>query len=328
LLPGSFGQLGYVTGTGGSISQGMALFSGMAKAGAGGLGEDWMAAARRADSQDGAEVHIIIPLIDYGYTGSFNNAEITVSRANSGVYQAVGPEDVIPGQDVGYPLSGHVTIERYSPTVLKGSFSAALVDMSRVPITKALNPTLPIHASIKGDFNIVAPWQGDNRNGLTSPYEDVEQLKQDMTEAYPFLGNRVDEMVDQMVANRKQGSGNGPAQAQGAAGSCDCSCNRLGMSDPVCEPVCRVSFSACGGKKFEPPEGIMDKVHSQETSLEKPVDSSELARLRQRFRELLKERYPGENLKSTRGYLLQLFDAMDTIEQRKNFVTVYENDTG
>jgi hypothetical protein len=209
LLPGSaFTGFGYVTGTGGSGAQMMSVFSGIAEAGAAQLSQEWQASMEELQATEGGTVSISIPMIDYGFTGSFDNANMIVSGKNGATYRAEGPADDIPGPGIGFPLSGKVTIEKYTPYVLKGSFSADLVDVSNRPPFESQDPVSPIAASIEGSFHIVGPWQGDRRTEYVPPDNEMAVHRQDLNEAFPAIGSG-------MAEERVSESGNAAGSAGG-----------------------------------------------------------------------------------------------------------------
>src|SRR5690606_24214402 len=136
-------------------------------------------AAELADSIDGSSVNIMIPLIDYGFSGSFDNAWLRVSRRGGGQYFAIGPQDIMAGPGVACPIAGRVTIEEHTPTLVRGTCAGDLVDMDRVERVGD-NPTLPVHETIAGTFQIVAPWRGDERVTVVQPGDPFDNVVQDL----------------------------------------------------------------------------------------------------------------------------------------------------
>lgn len=213
------------------------------------------ATRKRLSQMEGAYVNIQIPDISYGFTGSFSNALITVSGRDDVRYQSIGPNDVMPqAMQPHYPLSGNVTIEEFTPVILKGRFSARLVDMDRVePGTR----TLPIHRTVDGQFSITAPWDGDPDIERMVPSD--EAAIQSLTEAFPFaFGGGLKELArrhDVPFPSRPGGpSGGGPSgsSADSSAGagftrvrSCDCDCQPLESFSSYCRPICAVKVRYC-----------------------------------------------------------------------------------
>jgi len=114
--------------------------------------------------KDGAGVSIVIPQIQPGYTGTMSNAHLRVSKAihpdgsDNGGYDAIGPW-VGSCQNGYWPSTGKVTIEEFSQYVIRGSFSAQLVDSS----TRKSCQSAPIAKSINGTFVISEIHWGQNQ---------------------------------------------------------------------------------------------------------------------------------------------------------------------
>ncbi|MDP6952826.1 MAG: hypothetical protein QGF53_08705, partial [Alphaproteobacteria bacterium] len=110
-------------------------------------------------------LQIVIPAIEYGFSGTADNAQITLADADG-------------------PLSGHVTIEEYTPFMLRGSFSA--------------------ERHIVGTFSVAAPWQGDPRSVSLSASDTADDIRQDLVERFPSLsGEALDVMVAEALAHRQ-----------------------------------------------------------------------------------------------------------------------------
>lgn len=110
-------------------------------------------------------LQIVIPLIEYGFAGTVDNARIAVSAA-------------------GGPLSGQVTIEEYTPFILRGSFSA--------------------ERRVMGTFAVAAPWQGDRRAARQSVNDNPDDIRQDLVERFPSLtGEPLEERMVEEMARRQ-----------------------------------------------------------------------------------------------------------------------------
>lgn len=156
-------------------------------------------AERQLDARDGDRIRIAIPKIEYGFSGTFNNADIRVDRARSGErdneknYRTTGPN--VP-RDNGYgeiskPPNGKVTIDEYSHYVLRGSFSGTLVDDQTDNMG---NPI--VVGDISGTFNIPSPFTGDENFSLvTEQFED--EMINSMLEMIPASQLPVQEMIKQ-----------------------------------------------------------------------------------------------------------------------------------
>jgi hypothetical protein len=247
MAPGMYGSGVQSTGRGGVFGQFASMLSGVAAAGPEQSMEEMQRLADLADSFDGSHVSITFPLIDYGFTGTFNNAYLSVSRRGDGVYQALGPQDAQPGPGVQFPLSGRVTIESYTPMILRGSYSANLVDMERVNLTGD-DPTLPIHETIEGRFQIIGAWRGDERIGVTAAEEPVDSVLKDVQEMMPGIDPQyLKDILAAQDTDLPDIGGPGGSAGGYIGPACDCSCNRAPDAEPPCDEVCAGTFAACEG---------------------------------------------------------------------------------
>jgi hypothetical protein len=153
-----------------------------------------MAAELQADAdrmqRDGVGIVIRIPLIDYGFEGQIDDAGIRVTQAGGGWLIAMGPRDIDPAVDfTRFPSSGKVTIEQFSPALLKGRFSGELVEpYDRQRETRdrqrgIRHPVLEVVRNIEGRFWISGPWQYDDRyESIMDEAEMAEWLSGDLVE--------------------------------------------------------------------------------------------------------------------------------------------------
>ncbi len=233
LMPGMYGTFGHTTTQGGQLAQMMDQLMAMGEVTNAGTLEDM---ARQADAQDGSSITIAIPLIDYGFAGSFGNASISMNRANSdshgSIYQAVGPRDAIPGPGAEFPLSGQVTILEYTPWVMRGTFSASMVDKAEADMSVD-DPLLAVVHNLSGSFNIIGPWRGDDRAQVIKPEKIQRNVTQD-------VGSFFDTPVADQSGTMGQ-SGSASAQAKKSSGRCDCSCNIADSAPPQCPQQCQYS---------------------------------------------------------------------------------------
>ncbi|WP_041682735.1 hypothetical protein [Pusillimonas sp. T7-7] len=208
--------------------------------------------AGRVSQMEGVHVDIQIPDISYGFTGSFNNARISVSGRDDTNYVSIGPQNVTPrGMHAHYPLSGQVSIEEFTPAALRGRFAARLVDMDRV---KPGTQTLPTHKTISGQFVITAPWEGDPNIERMVP--SAESSLQSLTEASPFaFGGGLEELARRhdIPITRSGPAGQSSGKSGGSAAgatfprvqSCDCTCQPLESYSSYCRPICSVKAHSC-----------------------------------------------------------------------------------
>ena len=105
LTPGVLGDFSLTMGTGGMVGQFLSHLTGIADNGIAATNEALLAAQQKMIETEGSEVNIVIPVIEYGFTGSFDNAHITVSGANdAGAYQALDSQSQHTGH---VPLGIH-----------------------------------------------------------------------------------------------------------------------------------------------------------------------------------------------------------------------------
>jgi hypothetical protein len=286
LMPGMAGSLDQTTTQGGQSAQLMDQLLALGQSMDAGTLEDW---AREADSRDGTSVNLVIPLIDYGFSGSFGNAYITMNRANRdthySVYESIGPRDAKPGPEKAFPLSGSVTIEEYTPWVLRGSFSAAMVDKARSDMN-ADDPVLTVVHQLTGTFNVTGPWRGDRRASVAQPDDLERMVRQDVGSVFAVgLGDGA--RGPGAAPGGGGASGEGSSSGMDTGVLCDCSCNGVDSAPSDCQAACEGTFLACRG---EPVAMLTDEYFAQQADLEVTVESYS-ADLRKRFEAFLRDRY-------------------------------------
>ena len=205
LMPGMYGSLDHTTTEGGVLAQFMDQLMAMEDVTGPGTLEE---IARQADAQDGSSISIVIPLIDYGFTGSFGNASISMNRAHAdthgSVFEAVGPRDAMPGPGHGFPLSGQVTILEYTPWVLRGTFSAGMVDLAESDLSGD-DPELQVIHNLSGNFNIIGPWRGDERAQVVTAGNIERSVVQDIGSVFGgTVSKEAGTMSQSTPANRQQ----------------------------------------------------------------------------------------------------------------------------
>jgi len=209
----------------------------------------------------GSRIHLRIPMIDYGFTGGFDNAAVEVTKADDDRhgYEAFGPKAWEGNRPHRRPPNGHVTILEYSPTVLRGSFRAGLVDEANPGSDDA-----PIVATrIEGEFLITTPWQGDPHFVLDQGAAR-EALVENLLQQSPMGTEMMRELIrssgaspqalcdagldDGQLAALGFASGCAPASSAGAvssACSCDCDARPEEEKNPACPLACRTAWAAC-----------------------------------------------------------------------------------
>lgn len=241
LVPGTYLNLGQSAGSGGAASQVFSSMMGQAMANPfdaeGVMGE----LKEKLESIDASSVSIMMPFIDYGFTGSIDNAMIS-TRVGGIHMQSVGP----PDQTQQTPLIGSVSIEEYTPMRIQGSYSAPLAYFEPSPGPDQ-PPIYKRGPTLTGTFNQVAPWLADGRVAHIQ-LQSQEEMADD-------IGNALGVPAATMRSLRQQGAipgGAGPGAASNGGGSggavgggCDCDCANKGKVDELCEFFCEEDFAAC-----------------------------------------------------------------------------------
>jgi len=237
LVPGTYASLGQSTTAGGGAAQLFGGLQAMAKTSTLDSEPVVRALAARVDTIDGSSVRIAMPLIDYGYSGTFSNAAISVDMSGGRTLSAFGP----PNEQQRTRLTGVVTIEEYTPFVIRGSFTAPLAEF--VPSAQQ-EPVYTRRQTVSGTFASVAPWLVDER--IEIQLDSQQQMTDDIVNT---LGLPAD-----MVYSMKQDGTipGGPASAPSSSPSsnagpqeCTCECSMRPFADELCELLCEEEFAAC-----------------------------------------------------------------------------------
>jgi hypothetical protein len=203
-----------------------------------------VAAHRRAAALDGSDIALIFPLIDYGFTGVFNEAEVHFSRAEGHRLEARGPDDSDPGLRRDMRASGRVTIEEYAPDVLRGSFAAQLVDPTEN--LQGANASYTVVRSVEGTFVVASPWREDERMEVGPSASMEYDAMEDMVTIVPGMtpGMEIPSLpsAPQEGADAAGPSSRAPSSSNvgGTTSACDCSCQAF---DRVQELSDRMSAS-------------------------------------------------------------------------------------
>ncbi len=260
LMPGSFADLFQTTGTGGGLAQLMSQFTAIADKGVFATSAGINDALQKTADTEGSLVELQFPAIDYGFQGTFSNADIKVS---SGVdrqkFYAKGPNDIQRGRGRLYPTSGVVTIDEFTPFVLRGSFQAGLVDLPNIDFSMVGDDyTLPIARTISGSFAITAPWEGDDRvEPVVTAGGTHESAIQDLYEAFPAIRNfNLEEMIPPETLEELK-TGEGTANTIGSLPTsevsefpvCACECSYDRSQPRSCLKICKPVILSCGQAK-------------------------------------------------------------------------------
>lgn len=243
-VAGILSSVSQATGRGGAFGQFMSMLSGVADVGPLEATERYQESLERAAQYDGSSVNIVIPLIDYGFTGSFDNAYITVSKKGDGEYESIGPADIQPGPGQLFPLSGRVTIEEYSTAVMRGTFSAALVDREDIA-ELGDDGSLPVRHDIAGRFQIAVPWMEDGRVHRETP----ESLDIEVTEDLAGISPELDAWLESIAEEQARDDAGGGDSTGGTLPGCYCACNAPDAVREACSEQCAPTIAACAGQQ-------------------------------------------------------------------------------
>ncbi len=241
LLPGGMYGSGWTSsGRGGVFGQFAGMMSGMGQISQQEFGGNIKDAVAAQESMDGAKVTLSFPLIDYGFTGTFDNASLVVSAKGRETYKAIGPQDAQPGPGKRYPLSGYVKIEKYTPWEMTGSYSGDLVNIDQL-VALGEGASLPIARSVSGRFHIVAPWKDDDRTTIEFTEDPVDSVTADVEQMMGGLSNKNRQIIEDAI------SGNTPSVSSGGSleNVCTCECGTQAQSDELCVLMCEEEFTAC-----------------------------------------------------------------------------------
>jgi len=241
LTPGTYLNLGQSAGSGGAASQVFSTMMGQAMANPFDAQQVMIELDEKLKSIDASHVSITMPYIDYGFTGSINNAMI--STVVGGMHMdSIGPMD----SNQQTPLIGSVRIEQYTPMGMRGSFSAPLAYFEPAPGPNQL-PIYKRGPTLTGTFNQVAPWLEDGRSTRIELQSHAEMADD--------IGKALGVPSSTMRSLKQQGAipgGAGPGASSGGGGSggglggdCDCDCASKDQVDELCELLCEEEFAAC-----------------------------------------------------------------------------------
>lgn len=243
LVPGSYGALGMTTGDGGLAAQAFGGLMSMARTSMVDAGPVMQEIEAKLDQIDGHRVSISIPLIDYGFRGDFDNAAISVDMSGDRIWRAISHPDAVGRTR----LTGSVTIEEYSPFMVRGRFTAPLAEFVENP---SGGPALyQRRDTIRGRFNSLAPWLVDARVEVVQTASH-EEIAEDIANALGLSPKTVQTLRDQGVipqgnALPNASGGNSGGGAIQTPVECTCECAIKSVADDLCQLLCEEEFAAC-----------------------------------------------------------------------------------
>ena len=196
-------------------------------------------------------VKITIPLVDYGFTGSFDKAEIELKRHQD--------QDLYALEPVSRDPNGQVTITEYSRDFMSGTFSAQLVEKyehtgngyRRVP----RDQTLTIVKNVSGRFWVPTPWLTDRSVEIEPVDTLAEDVTADITQWMPGdITNEVSDKLQQAIRAESGEPQGHPGPAPGPSVSaadpvlgCSCTCENKDKEAliPECVSRCQMVWLTC-----------------------------------------------------------------------------------
>jgi hypothetical protein len=242
VVPGTYAAPGQTTSQGGIGAQALGGLQAMAATSMGDAEEFMQNLEAQLAQTDGSHVSIAIPLVDYGFSGSFDNASITVDMSGDRSWRTIGPPDATGSS----PLTGQVTIEEYTPLNLRGSFTAPLAEF--VPSGSDAPAVYVRRDTVHGTFNSVAPWQADGRVEQYIPGTRQEMAEDIANSLGVTLSADFD--VGNPGGTGNPGGSGGAAPGSGGGSTqtvreCTCECEMRPFADELCELLCEEEFAVC-----------------------------------------------------------------------------------
>jgi len=221
---------------------------------------------------------MVLPLIDYGFTGSFSHILITVSNEEP----RYGYSSVTMGltdKDDFITYAGTVTIEEYSPFIIRGSYSTPLKryedinprDLQCPAFSDPSTPPCKIRklmgtGNISGTFSISTPQGATNRYKQTPSSDDLDPFISDIESMAAAYGVDMDVDFDEVLSDAGVRSSNKGDVGGEDRNQCNCSCNYVKSATPECQVICKKPFSVCKGERYER--------HNKNITTQQKVESS------------------------------------------------------
>lgn len=233
LVPGTYITPGQTSTQGGMAAQAFSGFQAMSQTSMWDTHERVQHLTGVIDSIDGSQVGIVIPLIDYGYSGTISNASIYVDMSGGRTWRAIGP----PNAQDRTRLTGRVTIDEYSPFTIRGSFVAPLAEFVETVYTP--------RQTVSGTFTSVAPWLADERTEML--LDSVQDMADDIANTMGIPAGMIESMKQDgtFPGSTSTGTGSGSSSANAVGKECTCECNMKLFADELCELMCEEEFAAC-----------------------------------------------------------------------------------
>ena len=294
------------------------LFDDVVQEGGNSFVSDYVNDMNEIQQQDGWEVGIVIPQIQPGFTGTISNAHIQVAKAipQRGSYRALGPW-VGSCSDGYYPATGQVMIEEFSKYVMRGTFSADLVDSETLKSCQSA----AIVESDGGSFSITEiDWNLDIDTPPPSDDAIIDRTIEDANEVLPgLITDDMREHIKERAKKEREKQKQLKQQKEEAATKkkvsvfekCGCKCEmeaNFCASNPTaeccvsCEPI----FNVCKGNI---------KSHSAElTAEEQAQEDTEVHAMRQQYEAYIESHGMSGDMKLQ---MMKAFDDIKTIDEKR-----------
>lgn len=204
---------------------------------------------------EGSSVTIVMPRVEFGYSGSVNNAYIRMNKPISDKegadhYDTKGPDWQGDCDDGYHAYSGQVTIEEATTLVLSGTYQATVVDPDLRG--KYFCRSLPVYKTISGSFVITNPSLGDKKEEGELAEGTEDYIVNEIAEQVPGLISP--EMRESILEKAKaakeakeQRRRDKAAAAELIKNTCDCSCLQFGenIQKTGCYQQCEAEYEHC-----------------------------------------------------------------------------------
>ncbi len=265
--PDIIGDLGMTTGAGGALNKREGMAKGLFSMNSGEQMAQSQAYMDELMGTAGNMISISVPLVPYGYTGTFANAHISVGMG----YGKTG--DSVKQRGKGYRAvfvpAGMVTFEEYTPLMLRGTFSGTLLDLASITQGVGGEVQMSPPDTVRGSFVIPAPWKGDPdyrheaESDLDTPMmDDIRQDLMGMIMMMPeelrlegFIGKTGDDFCNmgftevqlELMKLAEACARIRAEEANAMLTSCSCTCENFEQERkvPLCEEQCALTWRQC-----------------------------------------------------------------------------------
>lgn len=204
---------------------------------------------------EGSSVTIVMPRIEFGYSGSVNNAYIRMNKPISDKegadhYDTKGPKWEGDCDDGYHAYSGQVTIEEATELGLSGTYQATVVDPDLRG--KYFCRSVPVYKTISGSFVIADPSLGDKKEDGELAEGTGDYIVNEIAEQVPgLISPEMRELIrakaEAAEEAKEQRRRDKAAAAELIKNTCDCSCLQAGVNiqKTGCYQQCEAEYEHC-----------------------------------------------------------------------------------